>query len=140
MGEFKSKNMLEIKRPFYDAMIAHVQAEYPLEACGLLSGNGRLVTTLTCIDNILRSPTAYEMDPQQQIQAMIDFESRGETMLAIFHSHPTGPQIPSETDVRQAYYPEALYLIISLENNNQPVTRAFQIIDHKVHELTWQIV
>lgn len=132
--------MLEIKQEFYDAMIAHVQTEYPLEACGLLSGNGRSATTLYCIDNILRSPIAYEMDPQQQIQVMLEFESRGETMLAIFHSHPTGPQIPSETDVRQAYYPEAIYLIISLKNKTQPVTRAFQIIDNKVHEVNWQIV
>lgn len=121
-------------------MIAHVQAEYPLEACGLLSGNGRFVQHLYRIDNILNSPTAYEMDPQQQIQAMIEFESRGETMLAIFHSHPTGPQLPSETDIHQAYYPEALYLIISLENKEEPVTRAFQIIDNAVHEQSWQIV
>ncbi len=132
--------MLEIKQAFYDAMIAHVQKEYPLEACGFLSGNGRFTTHLYCIDNILRSPTAYEMDPQQQIQAMIELESRDETILAIFHSHPTGPQIPSETDVRQAYYPEAVYLIISLENKNEPITRAFQIVDNVVHEVAWQNV
>ena len=132
--------MLQIKRPFYDAMIAHVQAAYPLEACGLLSGNGRFVTHLYCIDNILNSPTAYEMDPQQQIQAMIDFESREETMLAIFHSHPTGPQIPSETDARQAYYPEAIYLIISLEVPERPITRAFHILNHQVTERSWQVV
>ena len=132
--------MIDIPKQFYDAMIAHVLAEYPLEACGLLSGNGRSATHLTCIDNKLRSPTAYEMDPHQQIQAIIEFEAREESLLAIFHSHPTGPQIPSETDVRQAYYPEAIYLIISLENKSQPVTRAFHIIDNEVHEAPWQIV
>ena len=131
--------MLNIKKEHYDAMIAHLQAAYPLEGCGLLAGNGRFSTQIYCIDNILRSPVAYEMDPHQQISAMLEFEEWGESMLAIFHSHPTGPQIPSETDIRQAYYPEAIYLIVSFENKNAPVTRAFQIVDQQVSEVAWQI-
>jgi proteasome lid subunit RPN8/RPN11 len=132
--------MLNIKREHFEAMIAHLQAVYPLEGCGLLAGNGRFSTQIYGIDNILRSPVAYEMDPHQQINAMLEFEARGDSMLAIFHSHPTGPQTPSETDIRQAYYPEAIYLIISLENKESPITRAFQIIDNTVQEVEWQIV
>lgn len=121
-------------------MLRHLQAAYPLEACGFLSGQAGRVERLYCIDNVLQSPTAYEMDPHQQITAMIDMENRDESMLAIFHSHPQGPQIPSETDIRLAFYPKAVYLIISLENKQKPIIRAFHIQNHQVTEVAWQVV
>ena len=69
-------------------MMAHLQAEYPLEGCGLLAGNGRFSTQIYCIDNILRSPVAYEMDPQQQINAMLEFEERGRNDARHFSFSP----------------------------------------------------
>ena len=52
---------------------------------------------------------------------------RGEQLLAIYHSHPrsTEPQ-PSATDVRLAYYPSAVYLIVGL-GDPEPCLRAFRI-------------
>ena len=128
------EEVLYIKRPFYQAMLAHLQANYPLEACGILAGATNLVTQLYAIDNVLASPVAYEMDPQQQLQAMIDLEERGWEMVAIFHSHPTGPEHPSPTDIAQAYYPECIYIIVSLIDRNQPVVRGFRIDNGRYHE------
>ena len=52
---------------------------------------------------------------------------RGESLLGIYHSHPRSsePQ-PSETDVRLAYYPEAVYFIIGLDGTNATL-RAFRL-------------
>ncbi|MCA9922716.1 MAG: M67 family metallopeptidase [Anaerolineales bacterium] len=132
--------MLKIKRPIFSAMVHHLQSAYPLEACGFLSGRRNLADRLHCIDNILQSPVAYEMDPTQQITAMIDMENRGEKMLVIFHSHPQGPQTPSETDIEQAFYPEAIYMIVSLENRRQPIANAYKIENGMVRKTTWQLV
>ena len=128
------KNILHIKRPLYQAMIAHLQAHYPLEACGILAGTTHHISHVYPVNNILASPVAYEMDPQQQLEAMIDLEARGWNMSAIFHSHPTGPEQPSATDIAQAYYPDCVYVIVSLANLEEPVVRGFRIENGRYHE------
>jgi proteasome lid subunit RPN8/RPN11 len=127
--------MMWLNRPLYEAMLAHVQAAYPLEACGLLAGQASQATHLYPIDNILHSPTAYEMDPVQQVKTLIEIEEKDWSLVAIYHSHPHGPPIPSASDIALAYYPEAVQLIISLQDPAWPVTRAFTIVNGAVNEL-----
>ena len=127
--------MLQMERPFYDQMLAHVQAEYPLEACGILAGRAGRVMHLYAIENSLRSPTAYRMDPQQQLMAMLDIEEQAWEMAAIYHSHPRGPETPSPTDVAQAYYPDAIQVIISLRQRDRPRVHAFTVVDGLVEEV-----
>jgi len=133
----KYLSMLTIERPFLDQMLQHLQAEYPLEGCGLLAGDGMgWVTAVYPIRNILQSPTNYEMDPRQQIQAFLDIEANGWQMVAIFHSHPQGPESPSPTDIALAFYPEAAHIIVSLQNRTAPIVRAFTIEAQTVTEQT----
>lgn len=121
-------------------MLEQLQAAYPLEACGLLAGPDDMATRLYAINNILQSPTAYEMDPRQQVKALLEIEALGQVLLAIYHSHPQGPQTPSATDVARAYYPEAIQIIVSLEEPAWPVVRAFTVIDSRVDEISWMVV
>jgi len=127
--------MVTIKRPFFSQMVQHLQAEYPLEGCGLLAGReDGDVTAVYPIHYILQSPTKYEMDPRQQIQAILDMEANGWQMVAIFHSHPQGPDRPSPTDIALAFYPEAANIIVSLQERTAPVVRVFTIEGQKVSE------
>jgi proteasome lid subunit RPN8/RPN11 len=48
-------------------------------------------------------------------------------MLAIYHSHPESPARPSEEDIRLALTPGVSYLIVSLEDAQQPVVKSFKI-------------
>lgn len=132
--------VLKIKQPIYESMLKQLQAAYPLEACGLLAGQDYTATRLYAINNILQSPTAYEMEPLQQVRALLEIEAVGELLLAIYHSHPQGPQTPSVTDVARAYYPEAIQIIVSLEEPTSPIVRAFTIIDGLVDEISWTAV
>ncbi|HIP72024.1 MAG TPA: M67 family peptidase [Anaerolineae bacterium] len=127
--------MLTIPKPLYNAMIQHLQDEYPLEACGLLAGKDGVVSRQYPIENILHSPVAYEMEPMQQIQAIIALEEAGLELAAIYHSHPQGPSAPSETDVALAYWPEAAYIIVSLQDRAAPQVRAFGILEGRVAEI-----
>ncbi len=50
-----------------------------------------------------------------------------EQLLGIYHSHPRSAEpFPSETDVRLAYYPQAIYFIVGLAGS-EPVMSAFRI-------------
>lgn len=126
---------LVLPRPFYHQILSHLQAEYPLEACGILAGKAGEIVHVYAIDNKLRSPTAYEMEPQQQLAAMLEIEDKGWEMTAIYHSHPQGPETPSATDVAQAYYPDVIQLIVSLRQRSQPVVRGFMIGNGRVTEV-----
>lgn len=121
-------------------MLEQVQAAYPLEACGLLAGQGHQVRKVYPVENRLTSSYAYEMDPGQQLAAMIDLEERGWELLAIYHSHPQGPAFPSASDIAQAYYPETAHVIISLRYRRRPSVRAFRISDASVKELPLNFV
>ena len=130
---------LTIPKSIYEAIIRHVLAEYPLEACGILAGkNGRLHNHYP-IDNTLQSPVAYEMEPHQQIQTMIEIEAQGWELTAIYHSHPQGAAYPSETDVAQAYYPDTIQLIVSLQDVKKPQMRGYTIIDGGITAVSLQI-
>ncbi len=124
----------------YEAMVQQLLGAYPLEACGIMAGRTDRVHRLYPVSNIRKSPTAYEMDPSEQLAAMVDLEEHGWKLLAIYHSHPHGPQVPSSADVAQAYYPEAAYLIVSLIDRRQPHVRAFMIMAGQVSEIPFKIV
>ena len=121
-------------------MISHLVEVYPLEGCGLLAGKARRVTRLYPIANILASAHLYEMDPHQQLQAFHDFEAARLELLAIYHSHPHGPDYPSATDVARAYYPEAIYVIVSLRDQTRPRVRAFTIVEEQIDEVELTVV
>ncbi len=119
----------------YEEMVAHVAGLWPEEACGLLAGRDGRAERLYAVENMRHSPTAYEMEPAQQVRAMIDIEAGGLELLGIFHSHPHGPARPSPSDVAQALYPDAAHVIISLVDRERPSARAFLIRDGQAREI-----
>ncbi len=122
--------MLHIPRPFEVEMIAHAQEEDPNECCGILSGSDDKVSKLYRITNVKRSPVRYLMDPQEQLNAMLDSERNNREVLAFYHSHTHGPAYPSITDVRMAQqsgWLDVYYVLVSLEDKSDPHVRAFHI-------------
>jgi len=122
---------LTIPRDIIADMLRHVQQVCPEEGCGLLAGIQGIVRKVYCVENSLHSPTRFEMDPIGQVEALMDMEKNGLELAAIFHSHPDGPDHPSESDTRLFFYPEAASLICWRENDQWQI-RAFQLA-----EQTW---
>lgn len=129
-------NALYLAADLVEELIAHAAAHNPEEACGLLAGIENRARGFYPVENILHSPTAFEMDPLQQVRAMLAMETKGLELVAICHSHPSGPPWPSSMDVAQAYYPDSAQIIISLADPARPVMRAFTIRDGLVSEIT----
>ncbi|WP_376789621.1 M67 family metallopeptidase [Thermoflexus sp.] len=115
-------------------ILTHVQAEWPLEACGLLGGIGRRVLAVYPTRNELASPIRYRVHPEDLIRVIHELEEREWELVGIYHSHPHGPPVPSATDVAEAYYPEAVYVIAAPVQGEWRL-RAFRIMDGAVQEV-----
>ena len=120
----------------WQAIIAHVRAERPNEACGLLAGEGGVVRKVYPAENILHSPVQYQIDPKRQVEIMLEIEAAGWELSGIYHSHPGGPPAPSPTDVARAYYPDSIYLILAPgDATGEWRGRAFVIEEGRVEEV-----
>jgi proteasome lid subunit RPN8/RPN11 len=126
--------MFAIDRHSYDTLVAHARAEYPNEACALLSGKDGTVEKVYALPNAEASPTFYVVEPRAQLAAMTEIDDLGLDLIGIFHSHTFTEAYPSRTDVELAAYPDATYLILSLADRGAPVLRAFHIRDGQVDE------
>ena len=107
---------LMIKYDHWLEMRADVEQKNPAEACGLLAGSLNLsgdffTEQVHPISNIYSSPVRFRMDPAEQLNAFIQMESSGWDLVAIYHSHPAGPDHPSETDMNEAFYPDVTQIL-----------------------------
>ncbi|GGI08008.1 M67 family metallopeptidase [Egicoccus halophilus] len=122
-----------LDRATWDALVEHAWSDFPYEVCGLLGIRPDGSCVHFPIDNAERSMTYYVMDAKQLLRAMREIEDAG-WGLAIYHSHTHTQAYPSATDIRLAAYPEATYLIVTLQDRDHPDIRGFSIIDGVVTE------
>jgi proteasome lid subunit RPN8/RPN11 len=115
-------------------MVDHARSEFPNEACGLLASSNGTVVRFYPIRNAEASPVTYRMEPHDQLTAMLDIDDQGWDLGAIYHSHTRTRAYPSPTDVSLAFYPDALYVIVSLANTASPDVRAYRILNGAVTE------
>jgi proteasome lid subunit RPN8/RPN11 len=132
------KRQLSISKKHWQAMLDHVKKNVPLESCGLLAGKNDRVEKVIFVQNKAQSPVRFVMDPYEQLNAFQWMEANNLDLLGIFHSHPTGPETASATDIAEAAY-EVVYLIWS-PNQEHWLARGFWIEDGAVTEIPLQIV
>ncbi len=139
---------LVLPRSVYEAMIAQAQAEQPLECCGLLAGvveegTGRVVKAYPLV-NALASAVEYESEPRGLIAADRDMRTAGLEVLAVYHSHPSSPPLPSRKDLQRNWAVRDLtgdrvHLILSLLQS-PPVVRAWWLGETDYREAEWEVV
>jgi proteasome lid subunit RPN8/RPN11 len=127
-------------------IVAHARQELPNEACGLIVGDrpaddGGVALRWVPTRNALASPYRYEIDPEDLLHVTVETDDAGEVIWGIVHSHVASPARPSPTDLRQSHYPDALYLLVSLDAAEADAAtgaeslRAWRIVDGGVHEV-----
>jgi len=84
--------------------------------------------------NANASPYRYAIEPEALLALTIELDDAGDAIWAIVHSHPTSPAEPSPTDIREAFYPEALQVIVSLAGAT-PELRAWRVADGQAGEV-----
>jgi [CysO sulfur-carrier protein]-S-L-cysteine hydrolase len=125
---------LDLDRVTYDAIIKHAHSDVPYEVCGLLAAEDGQVVRHYPIPNVERSMTSFLMDSTTHGRAYREIEDH-DWNLVIYHSHTHTEAFPSPTDVEQAQWnPDAVHLIVSLQDADAPVARAFDIVDGTITE------
>ena len=123
---------IQIPRKLTNQLLHLAQLSPDLEVCGLVSSQNGVPSQCYPVANVAEHPQLrFQLDAGQQISAMAKMRELGEELFAIYHSHPAAPATPSIYDLEQASYPEALYLIISLNTKGILEMRGFKI-DQKV--------
>ena len=135
---------LEVPGDIRDQMVAHAFGGLPNEACGLLGGRNEdgisKAEHFFPMTNADQSHLTYRLDGQEQLEVFKELDAKAWELVGIFHSHTHTEAYPSATDRRQAFYPEAHYVLVSLQDRNTPDLRAFTIRDEVVHEEELKIV
>jgi len=125
-----------IPEPVARALIEHAQAEYPKECCGLLAGPAGEAREVLRLTNVDPDPVMrYNADPKELKKAFDEMYDKDWEFVSIYHSHTHTPAYPSPTDVARAFYPEAVYVLVSLADRAHPDLRAFRIIEGRIEEL-----
>jgi proteasome lid subunit RPN8/RPN11 len=118
-----------------DEIVAHARDHAPRECCGIIAGRVGEVTRLHRLTNLEQGVDRYLFDDEEFFKVYWEIENSGEELLAVYHSHPVSVAYPSKTDVAFAFWPEAVYIICSLEIPDAPVIRGFRIVDEVIAEV-----
>lgn len=129
-----------LPRQLVNQVLHQAQTTPEVEVCGLIAArNGRPVRAVA-VSNISDQPQRlFAMDPASQIDALRRMREQGETLFGIYHSHPHSPAVPTATDLAQAGYPEALYLIVSLNTRGVLEMRGYRLRDSQATEVQLEI-
>ena len=122
----------------WEQMRIEIEQHAPQEACGLLAGSENQVIMVLPVTNALHSPVRYRMAAREQLDAFERIDHAGLELVGIYHSHPNGPDGPSATDIAEAFYPEAVYLIWSGQDGVWSC-RAFRIHSGQVQEVNLSV-
>jgi proteasome lid subunit RPN8/RPN11 len=132
--------VIELDSTLYKDMVAQGLEEFPNEACGLLaSADGSPVKAFR-MTNSDASPVSYRLDGKEQLQAFNEMDDEGWELHTIYHTHTHSEAYPSETDRKQAFYPDAYYMVMSLSDRENPELRAFTIRDGEIAEEEVKVV
>ena len=125
----------------HDEMIEHAKSTLPAECCGIIAGtidkDVARADRMYKLINELASSVAYRSEPRSILAAYRDMDRRGLVELAVYHSHPTAPPIPSRTDLADNFRGESvMHFIVSLRTAS-PEVRAWWLGERDFREAQW---
>ncbi|MBI2983928.1 MAG: Mov34/MPN/PAD-1 family protein, partial [Chloroflexi bacterium] len=125
-GATAAAERVAIPAAIAEAVVRHAREQGTLECCGLIPARGGVPTrTIRCANSATAPAVRYRIDPREQLAAFRSMDAAGEELFGIYHSHPASVPFPSPTDRMEAYYPEAVYVLVSLRSG-APELRAFR--------------
>jgi proteasome lid subunit RPN8/RPN11 len=126
---------VKILQQAIDAIVAHARGTAPDECCGLLVGTESAIDEAVPTRNLEAGPSRYRVDPADHIALMKRLRATGRSIAGAYHSHPRSSAIPSASDIAEAFYPDYVYVIVSLAVPHRPECRAWRIRDGEVEEI-----
>ena len=121
-----SQAIMRLPKELYDQIVAHAEADSPNECCGMIATHNGDAVKVYPARNAAASPLRYEIDGHEQYRIQMDIDDAGLELGAIYHSHTRSAPYPSQTDINLAFYPDSLYVIIGVAEE-EPDVRAYSI-------------
>ena len=148
--EHPGPSVARLARSMADAIVDQARAEYPNEACGIIAGTanpaaGGAALRYEATRNEAASPYRYSIHPDDAFRVIVGIDDADEAVWGIVHSHVRSPAVPSLTDIGLATFPDALYILVSLSDDQaDPETgarslRAWRIVDGSTHEVALEL-
>ncbi len=124
--------MLWLPHDLRHALVEHALEKRPHEACGILIGSIEhglaQVKRVIPVPNIAENTeTTFRIDDRVLVSVISKLAQSDDMLIGFYHSHPKGAAIPSPTDIRLATYPDALSVIVGLQNPMSPAVAAWSI-------------
>ena len=119
---------MKIRQAALDRIVAHAVEDLPNECCGLLIGTKDIVEDVARARNSKRSKTRFQVEPADHFAAIRRARAGGFEIIGAYHSHPSGPSGPSDTDRARLTDPTMFHVIVSLAHGTRTV-RAFRLSD-----------
>jgi proteasome lid subunit RPN8/RPN11 len=140
-----------LPRAIAEAIVRHARDARPNESCGLvvgsaLAGDGGVALRYVRCRNAATAPSRYVMHRDDLLTVLAELDRSGEELWGVVHSHVRSAAVPSSTDVGEAVWPAAVYLLVSLADEpggsseaHLPSLRAWRIAGGVASELVLDI-
>jgi proteasome lid subunit RPN8/RPN11 len=134
--------MLNISSSDLESIFTHSRVDYPREACGIMKGRMSAVNGVRINDVLKVYPTenihsnplkGYKIRPEDQYRVYVELDPDLD-LVGFYHSHPHGPHGPSRTDIEQCNYHGYSFLIVSLNDCENPAVSAWILYEDCVEE------
>ena len=120
--------LIRLPRNLVNQLLHCAQLSPDRGACGLVGARNGLPHSCYPVGNIATEAVrGYAFDPKACEAALNRIQEHGETLFAVFHSHPAESAEPSAGDLQHREFPAALRLIISLNTKGVLDLRCFRI-------------
>ncbi len=123
-----------------DEIVSHARSGFPNEVCGLIATQEDRAVRLYPIESLDPSPVHYHMEPKGQLRAITEIDDHEWELGGIYHSHTRTRAFPSATDVKLAFYPDTVYLILSLADETRPDLKGFRIRGEEIEAVPIEVV
>lgn len=130
--------MITIVQRVLDDVRAHARAEAPRECCGVLVGVGDEIRESVRATNLEPGTTRFQIDPRDHIRAIREARTKQLDVVGFYHSHPRSRAYPSETDMAEGGYADAVHLIVGITEHGEQA-RLFRIGPDSLTELEYDV-
>ena len=127
--------MTELDGVLFKEIVEQGLREFPNECCGVDRGQPDGVPVKVFpMKNIDASPATYRLDGKEQLQVFDEIDERGLGDVGDLPLPHALRGLPvARPTAGSAFYPEARYLIVSLQDRDEPVLRSFFITGRRGH-------
>lgn len=124
---------LRLPKTVYDALRAHGEEVYPEECCGALLGRAsdggwEIVAAARAENASDAAPRShYEIAAAELVRMVCDARQQGLEIAGFYHSHPDAAAHWSATDLKEAHWIGASYVITKVVSGKAAETRSFRL-------------